>query len=480
MSTDSNFVFSLVSFYMKKRKQEKPTAAATQSKKKKSLLSTAGLKTKQKEFLSISSGIPADFIFTPEFSHTFDQLEHTSQHFYITGNAGTGKSTLLHYFKENTKKKIVVLAPTGIAAINIGGATIHSFFRFPFHFITPNDIKHMRDKEKLFSTLETLVIDEVSMVRADLMDAIDLSLRVNRKRMAEPFGGVQVVLIGDLYQLPPIIDQELEEYFADHYETPYFFSAKVFKETRLQTIELQTVFRQTDPAFIHLLNKVRNNALQVSDLEALNKRHHPSCKFDEHDLAITLTSTNALASTMNLQRLMALHSCEFAYDADVQGDFDTKSFPTENKLRLKQGAQIMMVKNDPNKRWVNGSLGIIKRLTHETIEVSFGDVVHEVEPVTWEKLEYEYDRENNMIEPFVNGSFKQFPIKLAWAITIHKSQGKTFEKVVIDLGRGAFAHGQAYVALSRCRSLNGIYLQSPLRYRDIILDPRVQDFHIVA
>jgi ATP-dependent exoDNAse (exonuclease V) alpha subunit len=480
ISFDSNFVFSLVSFYMAKRKLEKFLEAADKSKKKKSPVSSISLETKHKEILSIPSGIPSDFVLTPEFSQTFEQLEHTTRHFYITGNAGTGKSTLLQYFKENTKKKIVVLAPTGIAAINIGGATIHSFFRFPFHFITPSDIKHMRDKEKLFSALDTLVIDEVSMVRADLMDAIDLSLRINRKKMDEPFGGVQVVLVGDLYQLPPIIDQELEEYFSDHYETPYFFSAKVFREVRLNTIELQTVFRQTDPAFIQLLNKVRNNILQIADLGALNKRHDPSCKFHEHDLAITLTSTNALASAMNLQRLMALRSHEFVYNADVQGDFDNKSFPTENKLRLKQGAQVMMVKNDPNKRWVNGSLGIIKRLTDETIEVSFGNIVHEVEPTTWEKLEYEYDRENNMIEPFVNGSFKQFPIKLAWAITIHKSQGKTFEKVIIDLGRGAFAHGQAYVALSRCRSLNGIYLQSPLRYRDIILDPRVQNFHIGA
>jgi GTPase SAR1 family protein len=435
----------------------------------------------KKKILSVSvAGIPPDFQLTQEFSGTFDSIEHSGHHFYITGNAGTGKSTLLHYFKENTKKKTVVLAPTGIAAINIGGSTLHSFFRFPFHLITKTDIKKIRDKGKLFAALETLVIDEVSMVRADVMDAVDQSLRLNRNRPYEPFGGVQVVLIGDLFQLPPIVDEDLAEYYSDFYETPFFFSARVFNEVRLQKIELQKVFRQSDPDFIGLLNKVRNNTVQQSDLKKINERYNPSLEVGRHDLAITLTSTNALASGINLHRLSALPSREYNFDSIVDGDFDEKSYPTDKKLKLKRGAQIMMVKNDPNKRWVNGTLGVIHQLTDETIEVSFGGALHTIEPSTWEKLDYEYDRENGSIEPVVSGAFRQYPIKLAWAMTIHKSQGKTFDNVIIDLGRGAFAHGQAYVALSRCRSFAGLHLKTPFKYSDIILDERVRSFHTIV
>ena len=318
------------------------------------------------------------------------------------------------------------------------------------------------------------------MVRADMMDAVDTSLRLNRNRPYEPFGGVQVVLIGDLFQLPPIVDEELSEYYNDFYETPFFFNAHIFNEVRLQKIELQKVFRQSDPDFIGLLNKVRNNTVQKSDLEKINRRYRSSLEIGRHDLAITLTSTNALASGINLQRLSALPTREYVYDSIVEGDFDEKSYPTDKKLKLKQGAQVMMVKNDPNKRWVNGTLGVIHRLTDEEIEVSFGGEVHTIEPSTWEKLDYEYDRENGSIEPVVSGAFRQYPIKLAWAMTIHKSQGKTFDNVIVDLGRGAFAHGQAYVALSRCRSYAGLHLKTPFRHSDIILDERVRSFHSVA
>ncbi len=424
-----------------------------------------------------SSGVPSDFELTHEFSTACDLMENTRHHFYVTGNAGTGKSTLLHYFKEKTQKKIVVLAPTGIAAINIGGATIHSFFRFPTRLITEDDIKKIRGKADLFAALDTMIIDEVSMVRADMMDAIDASLRINRNRPHDPFGGVQMVFIGDLFQLPPVVERDLEEYFEDHYLTPYFFSAKVFSEIRLQKIELQRVFRHIDPEFILLLNKVRNNELDMSDLRKINQRYHASLKFHKHDLVITLTSTNALASAINLQKLSALPSKEYYFDAVVDGDFDEKSQPTDKKLRLRQGAQVMMVKNDPNKRWVNGTLGVIEHLTPEAIRVSFDHAVHTIDPSIWEKSVYEYDRTHGSIESVVTGSFRQYPIKLAWAITIHKSQGKTFDKVIIDLGYGAFAHGQAYVALSRCKSFEGLHLKAPLKYFDIILDQRVRDFH---
>jgi hypothetical protein len=432
----------------------------------------------KKELLSsYASGIPSDFELTQEFSAAFELMEHTGKHLYITGNAGTGKSTLLHYFKKQTRKEVVILAPTGIAAVNIGGATIHSFFRFPTHFITLDNIKKIRGKADLFAALETLIIDEASMVRADMMDAIDASLRLNRNQPYEPFGGVQLILIGDLFQLPPVIEQDLEEYFADNYMTPYFFSAKVFSEIRLHKIELQRVFRQSDPDFIRLLNKVRNNELEQSDLKIINQRYQSSLKLSSHDLAITLTATNARASAINLQRLSELPTVEYVFDAVIDGDFDDKSHPTDKRLRLREGAQIMMVKNDPNKRWVNGSLGVVQQLSHDTIKVLFGTAVHTIEPTSWEKSIYDYDRVHRSLESVVIGSFRQYPIKLAWAITIHKSQGKTFDNVIIDLGYGAFAHGQSYVALSRCTSYEGLHLKAPLKYSDIILDPRIQEFH---
>jgi ATP-dependent exoDNAse (exonuclease V) alpha subunit len=462
-----------------------PSESPTKSKKpKKELVSSSDVRRaisttrSRSDRQSERAGIPSDFELTREFSTAFDLLEHTKHHYYVTGNAGTGKSTLLHYFKEKTQKKTVVLAPTGIAAVNIGGSTIHSFFRFPTRLITLDDVKKIRGKADLFAALETLIIDEVSMVRADMMDAIDASLRLNRNRPYDPFGGVQLVLIGDLFQLPPVVERDLEEYFEDNYVTPYFFSAKVFSEIRLQKIELQHVFRQNDPEFILLLNKVRNKEIELSDLAKINQRHQPSLKFNTHDLAITLTSTNALASAINLQRLSALPSQEYDFDAVIEGDFDDKSHPTDKKLKLRKGAQVMMVKNDPNKRWVNGTLGVIQHISDDSIKVSFGSVVHTIEQTSWEKSVYEYDRTYRSIESIVTGSFRQYPIKLAWAITIHKSQGKTFDNVIINLGYGAFAHGQAYVALSRCRSYEGVYLNAPLKYSDIILDPRVRDFHM--
>jgi ATP-dependent DNA helicase PIF1 len=437
--------------------------------------------TKRKKVRAEPQGvaIPDDFEFTPEFEHAFDVMERTSRHVYITGNAGTGKSTLLHYFKEKTAKKMVVLAPTGVAAINVGGATIHSLFRFPPRLVTKDDVRRVRGKEALFAALETVVIDEVSMVRADVMDAIDHSLRLNRKRPHEPFGGVQVILIGDLYQLPPIVDRELQDYFIDTYRSPYFFDAQVFAAHAFEVIELKKVFRQRDPGFVDLLNKVRNNHILAADLLRLNQRCAPSAPAGTGTLAITLTSTNGLASQINLERLGALRAKARSFDAEVTGDFDEQSCPTDRRLTLKPGAQVMMVKNDPNKRWVNGSLGVVHTLSDKEITVSFGGEVCLVEPSAWDKIEYDYHQADGRIEPKVTGSFRQYPIKLAWAITVHKSQGKTFDHVIIDLGRGAFAHGQTYVALSRCRSLEGIRLKSPITRSDIILDGTVSQFHAV-
>jgi ATP-dependent exoDNAse (exonuclease V) alpha subunit len=287
---------------------------------------------------------------------------------------------------------------------------------------------------------------------------------------------VQVILFGDLYQLPPVVENDLEEFFSEHYESPFFFSANVFRETNLAKFELQRIFRQSDPEFIRLLNNVRNNEVQQNHLETLNQRYNAALASDDHNPAITLTSTNAKAFEINISRLNSLKSKEYVFDALIDGEFDEKAYPTEKRLQLREGAQVMMVKNDSQKRWFNGSLGVITKLGSDFIEVMIGDSACTVEPSMWEKVEYEFDKDAGMIEPVVAGSFSQYPIKLAWAITIHKSQGKTFDNVIIDLGFGAFTHGQAYVALSRCKTFEGIQLKTRIRQRDIILDERVREF----
>jgi ATP-dependent DNA helicase PIF1 len=471
------FLWNLIS----SKKNKKPVArrAGSVYEPPQSLPSvpTTKPRSRRRTATSFVPNIPKDFQLTPEFSKALDLMENSKQHLFITGNAGTGKSTLLQYFKEKTKKKIVVVAPTGIAAINVGGQTIHSFFRFPPRLVTPQDIRLIRNKQELFRSLQTIIIDEVSMVRADIMDAIDGSLRINRSRPNEAFGGVQMIFIGDLHQLPPVLESELNEYFGDNFQSAWFFDAKVFRQIEYTKIDLQRIFRQADPHFVALLNKVRHNQITHSDLQRLNQLHNPTAAFAEDDLAITLTSTNALASEINQSRLDSLPSRDFYFDATITGDFDEKSFPTERRLRLREGAHIMMVKNDPNRQWVNGSLGVIQKLSQESIKVSFGGYSCFVEAMKWEKIDYEYNHETGKIEPYEIGSFRQYPIKLAWAITVHKSQGKTFDKVIIDLGNGAFAHGQAYVALSRCRSFQGIGLRTPIKLSDIILDDRVVDFH---
>ena len=416
-----------------------------------------------------------------DFKEVFNLLENTDKNYFITGKAGTGKTTLLNHFRENSLKNIIVLAPTGIAAVSIGGSTIHSLFRFPPNLITKKDIKRIFGKDAMFDQIDCIVIDEVSMVRADVMDGIDQSLRINRGKSKKPFGGVQMIFFGDLYQLPPVVnDPVLEKYFTEQYKGSYFFNAKVFEENPLEKIEMQTIYRQKDVEFIELLNNIRNGKVSTDDLELLNSRVYPELNeiYDDSDEPIVvLTPINQKASYINNQRLSTLPGKEFHYGGSTTGTFDERSYPADADLVLKVGAQVIMLQNDiEDHRWQNGTVASISKLTDKKVWVEVDGVQYEVEPASWKKTEYIYNNAKEEIEMSERGSFKQFPLKLAWAITIHKSQGKTFDKVIIDIGHGAFASGQTYVALSRCRSLKGIYLSSPIRASDIKTDPKVINF----
>ena len=423
-----------------------------------------------------------------DFQHALDLLEKTQRHLFITGRAGTGKSTLLHVFKNTTRKKCVVLAPTGVAALNAGGQTIHSFFGFPAKFFMPEDIKKRKDT-RLYRNMEVLIIDEISMVRADMIDHIDMFLRINRENM-NPFGGVQIIFFGDLFQLPPVVaTPEEQNYFRTYYESPYFFSAKIFQPDpfnhtpfELEGFELNKIYRQENRHFIRLLDAVRLNQIDYDDLDDLNARHVPN--FNEKNYFITLSPRNAVVDEINRRELGQIYTPEFSFISEVTGQFDPKQFPTEGVLKLKLGAQVMFIKNDTiKKEYVNGTIGKIIRLDHDKIVVQVeendGSLKNiEVEKQTWEILRYKLgDNDPTKIDSDVIGSFKQYPLRLAWAITIHKSQGKTFDKVIIDLTGGAFEHGQTYVALSRCRTLEGIVLKQRIRPNDVKVDEVIVEFY---
>jgi len=411
-----------------------------------------------------------------DFKSALDLIERQNESVYVTGKAGTGKSTLLMYLRATTKKNVVVLAPTGLAAINVGGQTIHSFFRLPPKLIKLEDIRPSR-KAPVYQKLDAVIIDEVSMVRADLMDGIDYSLRINRKRLNDPFGGVQMIFFGDLFQLPPIVKgKDLEDYFNEVYGAPYFFCSKVFRGNRIRCVELRKIYRQCDDAFIRILNSIREKKITSNVLQTLNSKVVPTPEKLVRGDYVTLTTTNQAAFEINESFLEAIKEREYEYQANIQGKFEENDYPTEATLKLKNGAHAMLLRNDPMKRWVNGTLATISDLSTDRISIDIDGSKYEINKETWKKVEYYYDREEKRIEERVIGSFEQYPIRLAWAITIHKSQGQTFHKIFIDLGSGAFAHGQTYVALSRCTSFDGIKLRRPVESRDIIFDPRVYDY----
>ena len=421
-----------------------------------------------------NSLLPDDFVLSEEFESIVEQLENTKDHFYITGKAGSGKSTLLAYFRSVTQKNTAVLAPTGVAAIRVKGQTIHSFFGFPPKVIQTRHIKKVRQIE-LLQNLETLIIDEISMVRADVFDAIDYSLRVHRKKLTQPFGGVQVIVFGDLFQLPPVVNMDESSLLERIYPNgQFFFHSNIFQDAQFKTLELQSIYRQTDDHFIYLLNAVRDGSITNSQIDNLNDSLVDSFEMDEGK--IILTTTNARASGINQNYLKQLSSEEFSYRAQATGQFYKELFPTDEVLKLKKGAQVIMIKNDPEKRWVNGSIGTIHDIAERKIKVKINHKIYEVKKEKWDRIQYSYDDDQQEVLENVTGSFKQYPMRLAWAITIHKSQGQTFEKVIIDMSQGSFAPGQLYVALSRCISLEGIELLRPLKKSDVIVNKQLIGF----
>lgn len=421
--------------------------------------------------------------FNEKFKEAYEAMEKSSENVFITGRAGTGKSTLLDYFRNSTKKEVVVLAPTGVAALNVKGKTIHSFFGFRPD-ITLQKVKKLAAEDTLiYKKLDAIVIDEISMVRSDLLDCVDKFLRINGKNNKKPFGGIQMIFIGDLYQLPPVVMGTEKEIFRKEYASEYFFDAKVLEDFKMKFIELEKIYRQKDADFINLLNAIRNNSITEEELENINKRHNPDFECSEGEFYIYLTPTNAASQEINEKKLRELDGKLYHYEGLISGNFDVKYLPTDINLNLKIGAQVMMLNNDARKRWVNGTIGKIvkikkdKDLEMDVIFVEFADgEVEEVVPYTWDIYDFYFDKNKGHIESSSVGSFSQYPMKLAWSVTIHKSQGKTFDKVVLDIGKGTFAHGQMYVALSRCTTLEGIILKKKILKRHIWMDWRVVKF----
>jgi hypothetical protein len=425
-------------------------------------------------------------------------VNQTSRHIFLTGKAGTGKTTFLKYIRENSHKKMAVVAPTGVAAINAGGVTLHSFFQLPFGGFIPSltaawntnnslntpdsllrNLRISSARKELFRELELLVIDEVSMLRADLLDEVDTILRHYRKQPALPFGGVQLLYIGDLFQLPPVISAEEWNWLKEHYKSPFFFDAQVLQQSPPLYLELKKIYRQHDAEFIDILNNIRNNESTEKDLERLHKHYLPGYEQIGDEDIITLTTHNAKADAINQNRLKALPGKLYEYKGELSGEFSERALPGDKLLQLKEGAQVMFIKNDKGeaRRYYNGKLAIVTRLAKESITVRFADEPKELEleKEVWRNIRYNYDKHNDNIEEEELGTYTQYPIRLAWAITIHKSQGLTFTKAIIDAGE-SFAPGQVYVAMSRLTSLDGLILFSKIRPGCIDTDPRVLEF----
>ena len=426
-----------------------------------------------------------------EFSKSlYNKVENTNISLFITGKAGTGKSTFIHYFTKNTTKNTLLLSFTGIAAVNIGGQTLHSFFNFPFQPLLPDDKEIKRfdfpnPKRNIINNVDTIIIDEVSMLRSDILEAINYSLRINGGNPDLPFGGKQIIFVGDAYQLPPIVESDdlHKKIFTEIYKSEYFFDSPSFNSLNPERLEFTVVHRQNDMKFISSLNKIRDYSISKLEIEQINQK----CvlkNLDQDNSAIKLTANRFISREENRKRLDLLQNDEFTFKAEVQGEFREDRYPAPAILKLKRNAQIMFVKNDCKgvvRRWVNGTIGKVNFITEDIIEVELKNgEIHQIEKEEWESRKYSWKKETKSVGSEVIGMFRQFPIKLAWAITIHKSQGLTFDKVRIDLGSGAFAPGQLYTSLSRCKSFEGLILDKPINISDVIHDNRIEKFELMS
>jgi tetratricopeptide (TPR) repeat protein len=425
----------------------------------------------------------------PEFQQAFSLLQSTDANVFLTGKAGTGKSTFLKYICKHIRKKFVILAPTGVAAVNAGGVTIHSFFQMPLRPVPPDDPeysvkgfrnskKYSRQRLRLIREVELIVIDEVSMVRADMIDFIDRALRGIRNNRGVPFGGVQLLLVGDIFQLEPVVTPDARQILGRYYENFFFFNALAYQRTDLVAIELRKIYRQTDPGFISLLDRVRTDTVSGDDMRLLNSHVGEEKEADVDDnFGIVLTARRDTANRINQERMNAIEGEERVFEGEIRDDFPEKLLPTDMNLILKVGAQVMLIRNDKDRRWVNGTLAKVKEFHAENILIELENGSTEsVERETWSNISYTFDEKENKVKEEILGEFTQYPLRAAWALTIHKSQGLTFSNVTIDMEGGAFSAGQTYVALSRCRSIEGLKFISPLRRYDVIVSKGASRF----
>jgi len=414
-----------------------------------------------------------------DFKNALKLLEN-GENIFLTGKAGTGKSTFLKYFIEHSNKNMVVLAPTGVAALNVGGQTVHSFFSiFPHEDMSDIEkiiSRQTKTKKNLYKSLDLIVIDEVSLLRADLLDLINEVLKTTLNTQ-KPFGGKQILFVGDLYQLPPVVTSREKEIFSMFYDSPYFFSARCYPQLNVKIVEFEKIYRQKDENFIEILNKIRNGEVSQSDIDFLNQRLISNAKIDNDVMPVYLTPYNEMARKINEEKLSELKGKKYEFPGKITGNFNVEELPTDEILVLKKNAQVMLLTNSKDGLWVNGTIGRVESFEDETIKVLTEDnnIVY-VEPFEWDVYEYRFDEKEKAIKKKKIGSFIQYPLKLSWAITIHKSQGKTFNHVVLDVGKGAFSPGQIYVALSRCTSLEGLFLVKPLKKSHIFIDRKIIKF----